>query len=102
MKISSEMKTDAGERPRVPTITLDDNEHYVESIELSNACRRFYHTRVQATEDFKQKLKNSKNENRTINKSSTKTMDEAMEKLKHEMVCNIEIDFFLNKNTQFF
>ncbi|KAL5021681.1 hypothetical protein ScPMuIL_000836 [Solemya velum] len=89
------MKTDASDLQRVPKITIDDHDHYMESIELSNACRRFYHTRVKATEDFKQKLENSQHTKKNINRSSSSTMDVAMNKLKREMAGLMEQDLTL-------
>ena len=62
----------------LPEAVQDD---YTASIELSNACREFYRNRVKATENFKQNIGNNKAT--TYRRTS---IDDAMEKLRNEMV----------------
>ena len=61
--------------------TLSPMEKYEESIDLQNKCRSFYYNRVQATKQFKTKMKESaQSEKRKTPFSS------AMDKLRTEMV----------------
>ncbi|KAL5021946.1 hypothetical protein ScPMuIL_001101 [Solemya velum] len=89
------MKKDVSDFQKNPKVIIDDHDHYMKSIELSNACRRFYHTRVKATEDFKQKLENSQNEKKTVIRITQSTMDVTMDKLKREMAGLMEQDLTL-------
>jgi hypothetical protein len=70
--------------------SVTDNNHltkaddkYMDSIDLSNACREFYQTRKRAAEVVKEKLANS-GRPRTCKK--TTSIDVAMETLRTEMV----------------
>ena len=61
----------------LPETVHDD---YTASIELSNACREFYRKRVKTTENFKQNLGSLQPPTRRT------SIDDAMDKLKSEMV----------------
>lgn len=58
-------------------------DNYTASIELSNSCREFYKSRVEATDAFKKRLQSYKNPIPSTKKTS---IDVSMEKLKYEMV----------------
>lgn len=64
---------------------LESSDDYTAAIELSNACREFYRNRVKATESFKQTM-NCRNNTATLANSRRTTIDDAMDKLRTEMV----------------
>lgn len=73
--------------------SVTDNNHltkaddkYMDSIDLSNACREFYQTRKRAAEVVKEKLANS-GRHRSCKK--TTSIDVAMETLRTEMVRHV-------------
>lgn len=84
------MKTGLMEDTKIDTAVADftkgstADEKYIEGVELSNACREFYHNRQRAADEVKVKLSSvhkpdSKNENTT-------KIHKAMEILRNEMV----------------
>ncbi|XP_045160465.2 uncharacterized protein LOC123525467 [Mercenaria mercenaria] len=81
--------------------SVTDNNHltkaddkYMDSIDLSNACREFYQTRKRAAEVVKEKLANS-GRPRTCRK--TTSIDVAMETLRTEMASLMDQDLSLMK-----
>lgn len=81
--------------------SVTDNNHltkaddkYMDSIDLSNACREFYQTRKRAAEVVKEKLANSGRQ-RTCKK--TTSIDVAMETLRTEMASLMDQDLSLMK-----
>lgn len=81
--------------------SVTDNNHltkaddkYMDSIDLSNACREFYQTRKRAAEVVKEKLANS-GRPRTCKK--TTSIDVAMETLRTEMASLMDQDLSLMK-----
>lgn len=77
-------------------ISADTSDDYTAAIELSNACREFYRNRVKATESFKQTM-NSRNNTATLTNVKRTTIDDAMDRLRNEMVRNFFPLFFLVK-----
>lgn len=69
----------------VPEIQIESDD-YTASIELSNACREFYRNRVKATEHFKQSM-NSRHKTESVQNNKRTSIDDAMDKLRNEMVC---------------
>lgn len=71
-----------------PQITVsEDVDKHTESIEFSNSCRKFYISRLKATESFKKQLHEENNNIKETPKRRPKTtIDTAMDKLKNEMV----------------
>ena len=67
------------------------DDKYMESIDLSNACREFYQSRKRAAEAVKEKLSNSGRQRTTKQKTS---IDTAMETLRNEMVRTFKTSFF--------
>ena len=63
----------------------DTSDDYTAAIELSNACREFYRNRVKATESFKQTM-NNRNNTATLTQTKRTTIDDAMDRLRNEMV----------------
>ena len=61
-------------------IKEDQVDRYTQNIELYNACRRFYVTRVQVADDIKAKL------NKDLTTSGSESLDLSMEKLREEVV----------------
>jgi hypothetical protein len=59
----------------------DTIDSYTQGIELSNACRKFYVTRVQVAEGIKAKL------NTDIGSSGSRSLDVSMGTLRREVVC---------------
>ena len=55
-------------------------DSYTEGIELSNACRKFYVTRVQVAEGIKSKM------NTNLGSSGSKSLDDSMGTLRREVV----------------
>lgn len=79
----------------VPEIHVESAaDDYTASIELSNACREFYRNRVKATEVFKQTM-NSRNNAGCIKQSKRTSIDDAMEKLRTEMVGGTPLIIFI-------
>lgn len=74
-------------------IPPDVSDDYTAAIELSNACREFYRNRVKATENFKQTM-NSRNNTATLSNTRRTTIDDAMDKLRNEMVSKDNINMF--------
>lgn len=69
------------------------SDDYIASIELSNKCREFYRSRLQAVEIAKQKLNTSNSSDSGFGSTSdymstrkTTGVDNAMETLRREMV----------------
>lgn len=81
---------------------VTDNNHvtkvddkYMDSIDLSNACREFYQTRKMATEAVKEKLSES---GRTRTQTKKTSIDIAMETLRNEMASLMDQDLSLMKS----
>lgn len=70
------------------------DDKYMDSIDLSNACREFYQTRKRAAEEVKEKLANS-GRNRSSKKKTS--IDVAMETLRNEMASLMDQDLSLMK-----
>lgn len=89
MNVSSEaddkMSNSRRESLDVPEIQIESDD-YTASIELSNACREFYRNRVKATEHFKQTM-NSRHITESVQNNKRTSIDDAMDKLRNEMVC---------------
>ncbi|KAL5021941.1 hypothetical protein ScPMuIL_001096 [Solemya velum] len=72
----------------------ETTDSYTASIELSNSCREFYKSRVEATDAFKKRLQSYNNPRQSSKKTS---IDISMEKLKSEMAGLMDQDLSLMK-----
>lgn len=89
-----EKKTEVGKNGEVSNgVHGPTSDDYIASIELSNKCREFYRSRLQAVESAKQKLKTNDNSpesgycSASSGVSDRKTgVDNAMQTLRREMV----------------
>lgn len=86
---------------RTDEFEITDNNHmtkasdkYTDSIDLSNACREFYHSRKRAAEIVKEKLASSGRQKTAKKKTS---IDVAMETLRAEMAGLMDQDLSLMK-----
>ncbi|KAK3091284.1 hypothetical protein FSP39_018632 [Pinctada imbricata] len=69
------------------------DEKYIKDIAFSNACRQYYYTRLEATENFCQDVKNDESKSQT--RKVTTSIDSAMEKLRKEMASLMKQDLTL-------
>lgn len=72
--------------------STEASDKYTGSIDLSNACRQFYHSRKRAAEVVKEKLASSGRQRTTKKKTS---IDVAMETLRNEMTGLMDQDLSL-------